>query len=228
MFHFAASRLTELLAAHGYWAVFFFMTVESSGIPFPGETMLLIASVYAGTTHRLSLLLVIVAAASGAIVGDNLGFWAGREGGYRLVRRYGKLVHLDERKLKVGQYLFRKHGGKVVFFGRFIAILRTWAAVLAGINRMPWGAFLRFNALGGIVWATLVGTSGYLLGKQVDRFEGALAPVAIVLGVATTVATVMFVRRNERRLEEQAERALPGPLEGFAPLRRRSKPRKTT
>jgi membrane protein DedA with SNARE-associated domain len=216
MFHFAAHKLIGLLTAHGYWAVFFFMTVESSGIPFPGETMLLIASVYAGTTHRLSLLLVIIAAAAGAIVGDNLGFWAGREGGYRLVRRYGRFLHLDERKLKVGQYLFLKHGGKVVFFGRFIAVLRTWAAFLAGVNRMPWGAFLRFNALGGIVWAAIVGSAGYLFGKQVVRLEGALAPVAIVLGVATTIAGVIFVRRNERRLEEAAERALPGPLDAHS------------
>src|SRR5260370_9299682 len=99
--------------------------MESPGIPFPGETMLLISAIAAGTTHQLSIAWVTVAAASGAILGDNLGFWVGREGGYRLLRRYGRSIHLEERRLKLGQYLFLKHGGKVVFFGRFVAGLRA-------------------------------------------------------------------------------------------------------
>jgi site-specific recombinase XerD len=86
--------------------------------------------------------LVILAAVGGAILGDNLGFWVGREGGFRLLRRYGRYIRLDERKLKLGVYLFRRHGGKVVFFGRFVAVLRAWAAFLAGIARMRWLAFL--------------------------------------------------------------------------------------
>jgi len=93
---------------------------------------------------------VIAAAASGAILGDNLGFWIGREGGYRLLRRYGRYIRLEERRLKLGQYLFMRHGGKVVFFGRFVAVLRAWAAFLAGTNRMRWPRFLLFNAAGGI------------------------------------------------------------------------------
>src|SRR6266702_4227435 len=172
MFHLATSELMHFLTAYGYWAVLFFVAIESTGIPFPGETMLLVAAIFAGTTHRLSLPLVIVAAASGAILGDNLGFLVGREGGYRLLRRYGRFIRLDERKLKLGQYLFLKHGGKVVFFGRFIAVLRAWAAFLAGTNRMRWPSFLVFNALGGIVWATLYGLGGYLLGKNVHRLAG--------------------------------------------------------
>jgi membrane protein DedA with SNARE-associated domain len=142
MFHLATAELTHFLTTYGYWAVLFFVAIESTGIPFSGETMLLVAAIYAGTTHRLSIALVIAAAACGAILGDNLGYWIGREGGYRLLRRYGPYIRLDERKVKLGQYLFRKHGGKVVFFGRFIAVLRTWAAFLAGTNCMPWGSFL--------------------------------------------------------------------------------------
>jgi membrane protein DedA with SNARE-associated domain len=167
MFHISASDLTHLLTTYGYWAILFFVAIESTGIPFPGETILLLAAITAGTTHTLSIPLIIVVAACGAILGDNLGFWVGREGGYRLLRRYGHYIRLDERKLKLGQYLFRKHGGKVVFFGRFVAVLRAWAAFLAGTNRMPWGRFLLFNALGGIVWATLYGSGGYILGDNV-------------------------------------------------------------
>src|SRR5438445_3918072 len=166
MFHFAASDLTHLLTTYGYWAVLIFVAIESTGIPFPGETMLLVAAIYAGTTHRLSILLVIVAAACGAILGDNLGFIIGRTGGYRLLRRYGRYIRLDERKLKLGQYLFMKHGGKVVFFGRFVAVLRAWAAFLAGVNRMPWPDFLFFNAAGGITWATIYGLGAYYLGDN--------------------------------------------------------------
>src|SRR5262245_7754853 len=118
MLHVAASNLQHLLATYGYWAVFFFVAIESIGIPFPGETMLLIAAIDAGKTHELSIGLVIVAATCGAIIGDNIGFWIGREGGYRVLRRYGRYIGFHERRFKLAIYLFRKHGGKVVFFGR--------------------------------------------------------------------------------------------------------------
>src|SRR2546422_5140480 len=222
MFHVATSDLLHLLTSYGYWAVLVFVGIESIGIPFPGETMLLIAAIYAGTTHHLFIPLVIVAAACGAILGDNIGFWIGREGGYRLVRRYGRYIRLDERKLKLGQYLFRKHGGKVVFFGRFIAVLRAFAAFLAGTNRMPWPRFLFFNAAGGIVWATLYGLGGYLLGDNVHRLTGPVGAVALVLAVLVIIAFLVFLRRNEHRLEEEAEQALPGPLSAYEPRGRSS------
>jgi membrane protein DedA with SNARE-associated domain len=215
MFHFATSTLMHLLTTYGYWAVLLFVAIESIGIPFPGETMLLVATIYAGTTHRLSLPLVIGAAASGAILGDNLGFWIGREGGYRLLRRYGRSIRLDERKLKLGQYLFMRHGGKVVFFGRFVAVLRAWAAFLAGANRMRLPRFLLFNALGGIVWATLYGLGGYFLGENVHQLTGPIGIVTIVFAVFIIVAFLFFLHRNEHRLEGEAEQALPGPLDDY-------------
>ena len=217
MISVATQNLLHLLATYGYWAVLVFIAIESMGIPFPGETMLLVAAIYAGTTHHLSILLVIVAAASGAILGDNLGFMIGRVGGYRLLRRYGRFIRLDERKLKLGQYLFMKHGGKVVFFGRFVAVLRAWAAFLAGTNRMRWPGFLLFNALGGIVWATLFGLGGYYLGDNIHRLTGPVAIASIVLATLVIIAFLIFVRRNEQRLEAEAERALPGPLDAYQP-----------
>ncbi len=225
MFHIAASDLTHLLTTYGYWAVLVFVAIESTGIPFPGETMLLVAAIYAGTTHQLSIPVVITVAASGAILGDNLGFWVGREGGYRLLRRYGRFIRLEERRLKLGQYLFMKHGGKVVFFGRFVAVLRAWAAFLAGTNRMRWQRFLLFNALGGIVWATLFGLGGYLLGDNVHRLTGPVGIILVVLAVLVIIAFLVFLRRNEHRLEEEAERALPGPLYAYEPRGPRNGPR---
>lgn len=212
MFHIAASNLDFLLANYGYWAVFVFVAIESTGIPFPGETMLLTAAIYAGTTHHLAIPLVILAAAAGAIVGDNVGFWVGREGGYRLLRRYGPYIRLDERKIKLGQYLFLKHGGKVVFFGRFVAVLRAWAAFLAGTNRMRWPSFLIYNALGGVVWATVYGLGGYYLGDNIHRFTGPVGITFLVIAFLLLVAGFIFIRCHENEIEEIAVRALPGPL----------------
>src|SRR5215469_10161596 len=195
MIHLATSDLLHFLNTYGYLAVLLFIAIESTGIPFPGETMLLVAAVYSGTTHRLSIPLVIVAAASGAILGDNLGFWVGREGGFRLLRRYGRYIRLDERKLKLGLYLFRKHGGKVVFFGRFIAVLRAWAAFLAGTNRMRWPVFLLFNTLGGSVWATVYGLGGYFLGDNIHRFAAPVGTITLVLGVLIILAALVFTWR---------------------------------
>ena len=215
MFHFASSELLHLLTTYGYIAVLVFVSIESIGIPFPGETMLLVAAIYAGTSHHLSILLIILAAATGAILGDNIGFLVGREGGYRLLRRYGRYIGLNERKVKLGFYLFRKHGGKVVFFGRFVAILRTLAAFLAGTNRMRWPRFLLFNALGGIVWATVYGLGGYVLGDNIHRLTGPVSIITIVLATLIILAFLFFLRRNEHRMEDEAEKAFPGSIENY-------------
>ena len=220
MIHLFAGNLSHLLATYGYWAVLLFVAVESTGIPFPGETMLVAAAIYAGTHHSFHIPLVILAAAAGAILGDNLGFLVGREGGYRLLRRYGPRVHLDERKLKLGIYLFRRHGAKVVFFGRFVAVLRAWAAFLAGTSRMPWGRFLVYNAAGGILWATLYGLGGYALGDNIHRLTGPVGIASVVLAVLAIGASLVVLRRNQSRLEAEAERALPGPLDADPELRR--------
>jgi len=215
MFHAATTDLQHFLMTYGYLAVFVFVAIESIGIPFPGETMLLVAAIDAGTTHQLSIFLVIIAATCGAILGDNLGFWIGREGGYRLLRRYGRYIGFNERRVKLGLYLFRTQGGKIVFFGRFVAVLRAWAAFLAGVNRMQWSRFLLFNALGGVIWATLYGLGGYFLGEEIHRLTGPVGIVIIVLAVLIIIASLIFVRRQEKQLEEKAEKAFPGPIENY-------------
>jgi membrane protein DedA with SNARE-associated domain len=211
--HFAFHQLDALLAIYGCWAVLIFVAIESIGIPFPGETMLIVAGTYAGLTHRISIWLVIAAAAAGAILGDSIGYWIGREGGYRLLRRFGPYLHVSERTLKLGQYLFLRHGGKVVFFGRFVSVLRTWAAFLAGVNRMPYARFLACNVAGGILWALLFGIGSALLGSNIHHFAGPLGFVTGVVGGIAVIAGFVFVRRNQWRLEEAAEKALPGSLD---------------
>ncbi|MBV8613695.1 MAG: DedA family protein [Acetobacteraceae bacterium] len=204
---------SPLLAHAGYGAVMLAVGIESMGIPFPGETTLIAAAAYAGSTHKLSIVLVVAAAAAGAIIGDNVGFWIGREVGLRLLLRYGKYIRMTERRIKLGQYLFQRYGGVVVFFGRFVAVLRALAAFLAGTNRMTWPRFLVFNAAGGIVWSSAYGFGAYALGTQIHRLAG---PVGIALGAVALVLIVcgfVFLRRHEHQLEDEAERALPGPVE---------------
>jgi membrane protein DedA with SNARE-associated domain len=208
----SAADLQHLIAIYGYWVVAGIVALESMGVPVPGETTLIAAAVYAGTTHDVSIVLVITAAAAGAIIGDNIGFWLGREFGYRLLLRYGRHLGLDERRIKLGQYLFMRHGGKVVFWGRFVAVLRALAAFLAGANRMDWHRFLLANAAGGIAWATVYGLGAYYLGQQVHRLAGPVRVVATVIAVAAIGAMFLVLRRNEERWAAEAERALPGPL----------------
>ena len=208
-----AETVTHLVETYGYLAVFLFVMVESMGVPLPGESMLLAGAVYAGTTGRLEIVPVILAASGGAVLGDNVAYWIGREGGYRLVGRYGRYVRLDERRLKLGRYLFLRHGGKVVFFGRFVAVLRTFVAFLAGTNRMDWTRFLVANVAGGVLWASVFGLGGYFLGEEAHRLAGSVRIPIMALGAVVVLGSAIYLRRNERRLEDEAERSLACPLD---------------
>ncbi|HLG69226.1 MAG TPA: DedA family protein [Chloroflexota bacterium] len=217
--HLAAHELTHLLNVYGYWAVLGMVLLESMGIPLPAETMLLTAAIYAGKTGNLFIGWVIAAAAVGAIAGDNIGFTIGREGGFRLLRRYGRYIRLDDKKIKLGQYLFLKHGATVVFVGRFVAVLRAWAAFIAGVARMPWSTFFVANAAGGILWATVYGLLGWGLGDVINQFRGRATLFLGLAGAAAVIAGLVFLAKNERRLEEEADRMLPGPLQARPRLR---------
>jgi membrane protein DedA with SNARE-associated domain len=201
-----------LVARHGYWIVGAVVGLESMGIPLPGETILVSAAVYAGATHQLGIVGVILAASIGAIAGDNVGYLIGRRFGFPLLLRYGSLLRMTTPRIKLGRFLFLRHGGKVVFFARFIAVLRALAAILAGINCMPWRRFLVFNAAGGVVWAGGFGTLAYFFGERVERFTKPAGIAIVALGITGALALIWVVRRHEMRLEAEAERALPGPL----------------
>ena|SRR5438105_3710904 len=205
--------LTHLVVTFGYWAVVGLVALEGFGIPLPGETMLITAAVYAGATHRVSLPLIITAAFGGSLIGSVGGYAVGYWGGFPLLIRFGKYVRLNEPRLKLGRYLFLRHGAKVVFFGRFVSILRTYAAFLAGTARMPPRRFLVFNAAGALVWATAWGLVAYLLGEQISRLSGTVDLALAVAAVLAIVGALVFWRRNEARLIREAERALPGPLD---------------
>lgn len=204
--------LSGLIAAHGLWIVALVIGLESMGLPLPGETCLVTASVYAGATGNLSLLAVIAAATAGAVIGDSLGFWTGRSVGQQTLIRHGPRIGLTPEKIKLGRYLFLRHGGKVVFLGRFVAVLRVLAALLAGANQMSWPRFFLFNATGGVVWATVFACGAYFFGSQIEVFTGPVGIILLVFSAAGLIWLVVLTRRHEAKWVEAAEQALPGPV----------------
>lgn len=204
--HLHHRDVIPLLQHYGYGAVGLIIGLESMGLPLPGETVLVAAALYAGTTGHLDIALIVLAASIGAILGDNVGFLVGHYLGAPLLERHGRRIGLDRRRLLLGQYLFRHYGGLVVVLGRFTALLRALAALLAGANRMPWGRFLVWNAVGGVIWASVIGYGAHALGKQVERLAGPVGISLAVLAVIGAVLGIVLLRRHERRWMDIAER----------------------
>ncbi|MEA3034742.1 MAG: hypothetical protein QOH04_501 [Sphingomonadales bacterium] len=198
----------HLIQVYGLWALFALVLLESAGIPLPGETALISAALYAGATHRFTLPAVILVAFAAAVIGDGCGYALGRTVGLRALVRHGRRVGMTPQRLRIGEYLFLRHGGKIVFFGRFVALLRVLAAILAGANRMAWPRFAAMNALGGLCWSAFFAGGAFLLGDRMRRLEAplALALLAVVAGLALLGAWT--VRRQEERLLARACAAL--------------------
>jgi len=181
--------VTNFITQHGLPLLFAVVMIESFGIPLPGETALIAFGVLASQGHY-SIASVIVIAAAGAIVGDNLGYWLiGRLGGRALFRRWRWLNQYSDRVLPRAEALMERHGGKTVFFGRFVSILRYTVAWVAGLSHMRWWRFLFWNATGGIAWATAVGLTSYYAGsaaanaiQRYGLYAGAFVVVAVIAG----------------------------------------------
>src|SRR3984957_4183755 len=171
----------HLVETYGLVVVAGVILLESLGLPVPGETVLIVASIYAGTSHaHLNIVEVILTAAAGGLVGQVIGYVIGREFGYWLLLRYGAYLRITESRIKLGEYLFLRHGGKIIFISRFVPVLRSIAGILAGANRMPWRQFLLTSTVGALVTAAILGFAAYMLGRQVERLAG---PMVIVVGI---------------------------------------------
>jgi membrane protein DedA with SNARE-associated domain len=204
--------IAHLVHAYGLLVVAGLIGLECVGLPFPGETVLIVASVIAGTAHDLNIASVILTAAGASIIGRMIGYVIGREYGYWLLLRYGGYLWINESRIKLGQYLFLRHGGKIIVLAQFLPVLRSIAGILAGANRMPWRRFTVANIIGALLWATFYGPIVYSLGREVERLSGwMVVGFAIVVLLFIVVATAL-VRRNEAQLITEAEEALPGPL----------------
>jgi membrane protein DedA with SNARE-associated domain len=204
--------IQQLIHDYGLLTVAVIVGLECIGVPLPGETALLGAAIYAGTKHDLNIAAVIFTAAVAAIIGRMIGYVIGREFGYWLLLRYGNYVRMSESRIKLGQYLFLRHGGKIVFIAQFVPVLRTFAGIFAGANVMPWRNFLSANVFGSLVWAALYGGAAYELGREFERLEGPIVIILLLITVVGFIVGGVFVNRHEAQLTAEAERAMPGPL----------------
>ena len=203
-----------LIQAYGLWILFAGVMLVSMGVPVPGEALLISAALYAGSTQNLTITSVIMVAAVAATAGSTIGYLIGRLVGLPLLVQYGRHIWLDERRLKVGQYLFLRHGGKIIFFGRFVDVLRMFAGLLAGVNRMNWPYFMLMNALGAICWSLVLGGGAYRLGVQMKRVAGPAGLLLLIMAIVLVAGGIIFFRHHEKELEARAEKAFPGPLLG--------------
>lgn len=210
----------HLIHAYGLLVVAGFIGLESMCIPLPGETALVVGSVIAGKTHELNIVAVIVTAALASLIGRIVAYAVGWRFGYWLLLRYGGYLAITEKRIKLGQYLFLKHGGVIIVIAQFVPVMRAIAGVLAGANRMPWRRFILASAFSVSAWATLFGLGGYIFGVQFARlarswwiFSGPSG--WLVFGIAAVIVLsilTVFVGRHEAQWAAKAERALPGPL----------------
>jgi membrane protein DedA with SNARE-associated domain len=203
----------HLIHEYGLVAVAAIIGLECLGLPVPGETALLAAAIYAGTKHDLNINAVIVTAAAAAIAGRMIGYVIGHKFGSWLLFRYGQYVGLTAGRIKLGQYLFLRYGGKIVFFAQFVPVLRTLAGPFAGANLMPWRKFIFANAVSSAVWAMSYGYAAYWLGDAFERLQGRTVVPVVFIAVIALIAGGLFVRQREAQLIIEAERAVPGSLE---------------
>ena len=212
--------VAHLIHAYGLLVVAGFIGLESMCIPLPGETALIVGSVIAGRTHELNIVAVIVTAAVASLIGRIIGYAVGWRFGYWLLLRYGRYLWITEARIKLGQYLFLKHGAAIIIIAQFIPVMRAIAGVLAGANRMPWRRFVLSSAIGISLWATAFGIGGYTFGVQFARlarswwiFSGPSGWAIFGVGAVIVIwILAVFVSRHEAQWAAKAERALPGPL----------------
>jgi membrane protein DedA with SNARE-associated domain len=197
--------LIGLIPIYGPWVIFGVVALESAGVPLPGETILVGAALLASTTDQISIITVVTAAAAGAIVGDSTGYAVGRRFGLPMLEKYGHYIHLDKDRLLIGRYLFFQYGSVIVFVGRFVAVLRMFAALLAGASGMPWVRFLFFNVSGGICWASSFGFGAHAVGSAIYKISEVASVIAFILFIVTGFTLSRVIRHYEPVLLSRAE-----------------------
>lgn len=197
--------IEQLLAQYGYLTVAVGIGAESMGAPLPGETILIVAAAYAGATHHLSPVTVVIVAAAAAIIGDNVGYWLGRRYGARILAAADRRLGSRARHLHTVLRLFERHGAVVVVAGRFVSVVRTYAAFGAGATRMRWLKFLALNALGGAGWAITIGFGSAALGASAGTSATYVFAALAMLGIVSlAVATRIRRKRSETAADATA------------------------
>jgi membrane protein DedA with SNARE-associated domain len=204
-------ELAQFISVYGVWLVAGFIALESIGLPLPAEAVLIAAGFVAAGTHDLDIGLLIVAGSLAAVVGNVAGYWIGRRFGSRLLMEYGSRLGLTEGRIKIGQWLFVRYGGRFVFIARFLPFLRNMAAMLAGTNAMAQHVFYLASGTAAVAWVACYGLAAYYFG---EAFANLASPAAIVLGLAAVLlilAVPALILRFEKRLLTRAEHGLPAP-----------------
>ncbi|MDH6118345.1 DedA family protein [Kitasatospora sp. GAS204B] len=200
------AALAPFLSHYGYLAVGLLVLLDNAAIPVPGQTVLILAAVYAGA-GQLNLAAVIVVAVVAAVAGGCVGYLLGHYGGQALVHRYGRYVGLTGARLHKAEDFFERNGGKVVLVARFIDGLRQTFGIIAGTTGMPWRRFLLWNTLGALLWVGVWSTAGYLAGSNIDQVYRTalryqlyllLAVAALLLALGARHALRWYERRRRR------------------------------
>lgn len=193
--------LRDAVVHYGYWAVGAALLLENTGIPVPGETILLLASFLAYSQEELQLSWIIAIGIVAATIGDNLGFVAGYYGGRPLLERYQNIFRIKSATLLRGEKLFARYGAATVFLARFVFGMRIVAGPMAGVLRMPWKKFLIFNFLGAALWVSVISCAGFLFGRHWDRLEDAIKrlDVAVAIGAIVAIVALWWWNRRKRK-----------------------------
>ncbi len=187
--------LEPTLNNYGYLAIAGLVLIEDFGVPVPGETVLILGAVYAGS-GRLSIVLVVLLGFLGAVVGDNIGFALGRFGGRRLVERWGRYILLTPQRLDKATAFFERHGGKVITIARFVEGLRQANGIVAGTTGMHWAKFLAFNALGAALWVGAWSAVGYFSGNHITTIYNTASQYSTYLAIAVALAIIALIVRQ--------------------------------
>lgn len=219
--------LQELAHEYGYWAVFLGILLENAGIPIPGETITLVGGFLAGS-GELKFWLVWGTALSGAVVGDNIGYWIGAYGGWPLMQRLGRIFRISEPQLLAVKQQFSQNAPRAVILGRFVALLRIFAGPMAGIAQMPYPSFLLCNLLGAALWASAIVSLAYFVGQLIPlatlvSWVAQFTLLALGLLVAWVAGTLWWERRSQSLPEPPREAVEPEPV-GHPPVPSTLKP----
>jgi membrane protein DedA with SNARE-associated domain len=200
--HNSLQLIEQYMLAYGYWAVFFGVMLENAGVPIPGETILLIAGYFA-STGEFHLGLVMLIAATGAVIGDNIGFAIGHHFGRNVLLRVGRFFFLTPKRFEHMENYFERHGNKTILVARFITGLRVFAALLAGASRkMPWRVFFLFNVAGAILWSVVITTLGYLFGQSLPLLIKWVGRSGTILLISVIVIAVVVWRVQKHRKKD--------------------------